>query len=166
MRQEPVVVGISSEPSVVPLRLSGVPEAPASIERILQELARANVDLRSIARTEGRSYALLIAAAHVQALAPVLARLRAEGIVGEADLGSTATPVAVIGSRLTARLSIAARMFRALSREAINSEWLSTSDARIWCLVGDADRHRALAALHDEFADELGPLREGLNHTI
>jgi aspartate kinase len=166
MREEASVVGISSEPSVVPLRLSGVPDAPGSIQRILQELARANVDLRSIARTEGQSYALLVAADDVPALGPVLARLQDEGVVGRADLGSTATPVAVIGSRLTARLSIAARMFRALSREGINSESLSTSDARIWCLVADADRQRALVALHDEFVDELGHLRDGLNHTI
>ena len=52
-------------------------------------------------------------------------------------------------------------MFRALSREGINSECLTASDARIWCLVRDDDRQRALGALQEEFVEELARLKEG-----
>ncbi len=161
MNQDVMVVGISSEPSVVSLRLEGVPDGPEPLDRILRELARASVDLRSIERTNDR-LALLVAADALPALPGLVARLREGGVVQDAAIGTAATPVSVLGSRLNARLTIATRMFRALSREGINSEWLTTSEARISCLVGDGDRLRALGALQAEFVEELEHLREGV----
>jgi aspartate kinase len=161
MSDEVMVVGISSEPNVVSLRLAGVADGPEPLDRILRELARASVDLRSIARTNDR-LALLVAADALPALPGLVARLRDAGVVDDAAIGSTATPVSVVGSRLNARLTIATRMFRALSREGINSEWLTTSEARISCLVGDGDRSRALHALQAEFLEELEQLKEGV----
>jgi aspartate kinase len=161
MNEEVMVVGISSEPSVVSLRLVGVPDGPEPLDRILSELAQASVDLRSIERTHDR-LALLVAADALPALPEFVTRLRAAGIVHDAVIGSAATPVSVVGSRLNARLTIATRMFRALSREGINSEWLTTSEARISCLVGDGDRSRALHALQAEFLEELEYLKEGV----
>jgi aspartate kinase len=148
------VVGISSEPSVVPLRLVGVGDGPGPLDAVLRALAEAGVDLRSITRTQDQ-IVLLVAAAALAALPPLVAQLREAGVVTDAAIGPEATPVSVVGSHLSARLAIAARMFRALSREGINSNCLSTSEARIWCLVGDGDRQRALGALHEEFAEEL-----------
>ena len=161
MNDDVMVVGISSEPSVVALRLAGVPDGPEPLDRILRELARASVDLRSIARTNDR-LALLVAAEALPALPDLVARLRDAGVVDDAAIGAAATPVSVVGARLNARLTIATRMFRALSREGINSEWLTTSEARISCLVGDGDRRRALDALQAEFVAELEHLREGV----
>lgn len=161
MNEDVMVVGISSEPSVVSLRLVGVPAGPEPLDQILRELAHASVGLRSIERTHDR-LALLVAADALPALPGLVGRLRDAGIVHDAAIGSAATPVSVVGSRLNARLTIATRMFRALSREGINSEWLTTSEARISCLVGDGDRSRALDALQAEFLAELEYLREGV----
>ena len=161
MNGEVIVVGISSEPSVVSLRLAGVPDGPEPLDRILGELAGACIDLRSIERTNDR-LALLVAADAQPALPDLVARLREAGVVQDAAIGSAATPVSVVGSRLNARLTIATRMFRALSREGIDSQWLTTSEARISCLVGAGDRVRALGALQAEFVAELEQLREGV----
>ena len=135
------IVGISSEPSVVPLRLVGLAAGPESLDAVLRALADADVQLRSIVRTDDQ--------------------LRDDGVIRDAAVGPQAAPVSVVGSRLHERLAIAARMFRALSREGINSECLSTSEARIWCLVGDSDRQRALGALREEFVEELSWLAGG-----
>jgi aspartate kinase len=161
MNQDAVVVGIGSEPSVVSLRLAGVPEGPEPLARILRELADASVDLRSISRTNDR-LALLVAADALGVLPRIVARLREAGMADDAVIGAAAAPVSVVGSRLNSRLNIATRMFRALSREGINSEWLTTSETRIWCLVGDDDRLRALGALQAEFVEELDCFREGV----
>lgn len=148
------VVGISSEPSVVPLRLFGVGDGPEPLDAVLRALADAGVDLRSITRTPDQLM-LLVTASSLPSLTLLVTRLREAGTVRDATIGAEATPVSVVGAHMNARLAIAARMFRALSREGINSECLSTSEARIWCLVGDGDRQRALGALHEEFAEEL-----------
>lgn len=153
------ILGISSEPSVVPLRLFGVDDRPAALEAVLAALAADNVELRSIFRTADQ-LSILVPAASLAVLPSVIGRLRDGGVVREGLVGPQAAPVSVVGSRLNARLTIAARMFRALSREGINSECLNTSEARIWCLVGDADRQRAIGALHEEFVDELRWLNE------
>ena len=159
MNYQESIVGISSEPSVVPLRLLGLAAGPESLDAVLRALAGADVQLRSIVRSDDQ-LAVLLDASALPALPPLIAALRDDGVIREAAIGPQATPVSVVGSRLQERLAIAARMFRALSREGINSECLSTSEARIWCLVGDADRQRALGALREEFVEELSWLAE------
>src|SRR5262245_29137500 len=109
------IVGISSEPSVVPLRLIGIGDGVEPLDSVLRALADAGVELRSIVRTQDQ-LALLVSAASLPALPLLVARLSDSGVIREAVVGPQATPVAVVGSRLTARLAIAARMFRALSR--------------------------------------------------
>jgi aspartokinase len=156
---EQAIVGIGSEPAVVPLRLTGIGQ-PGAVDRVLREFLAARVELRSIART-GDALHLIVAADAAAGLASLFARLIGEGVVAGVDVGAPAAPVSVLGARIGDRLSIAARMFRALSREGIDSDCLSTSDARIWCLVGHADRGRALDALHQEFVEELARLKEG-----
>jgi aspartate kinase len=153
------ILGISSEPNVVPLRLLGVDARPESLEAVLCALAADSIELRSIVRTADQ-VSIVVPAASLDVLPRVIGRLRDAGIIGDGVIGAEAAPVSVVGARLNARLAIAARMFRALSREGINSECLSTSEARIWCLVDDGDRQRAMGALREEFVDELAFLRE------
>ena len=153
------IVGISSEPSVVPLRLFGLVAGSESLDAVLRALAEADVQLRSIVRTDDQ-LSLLVDASGLPALPRLIAALRDDGVIRDGAIGPQATPVSVVGSRLHERLAIAARMFRALSREGINSECLNTSEARIWCLVGDGDRQRALGALRDEFVEELAWLAD------
>jgi aspartate kinase len=154
------IVGISSEPSVVPLRLAGLAAGPESLDAVLRALADADMQLRSIVRTDDQ-LALLVDASSLSSLSSLIAGLRDDGVIRDAAIGPQAAPVSVVGSRLHERLAIAARMFRALSREGINSECLNTSEARIWCLVGDSDRQRALGALREEFVEELSWLAGG-----
>jgi aspartate kinase len=164
-----VVIGISSEPSVVKLRLSGIPDGAEPTDRIFRELATNGIVPRSIARhAEGGfvTVTLVADAEAVPAFAPLLSRLRDAGLVRDAAFGPPSAPVSVIGSRLTAKLSIAARMFRALSREGIDSECISTSEARVWCLVTDTERQRALGALQAEFVEELAQLRRDLDQGV
>ncbi len=153
------ILGISSEPNVVPLRLSGVDDGPESLAAVLEALARERIELRSIVRTADH-LSILVPATSLASLSSVIHRLRHDGVVRDGMIGPEAAPVSVVGSHLNARLAIAARMFRALSREGINSECLNTSEARIWCLVGDSDRQRAMGALHEEFVEELRWLGE------
>src|SRR6476469_5619425 len=110
------IVGISSEPSVVPLRLQGLAAGPESLDAVLRGLAGADVELRSIVRSNDQ-LSLLVDAAGLPSLPPLIARLRDDGVIREGAIGPQAAPVSVVGSRLHERLAIAARMFRALSRE-------------------------------------------------
>ena len=153
------ILGISSEPNVVPLRVVGLDGDAFALARILAVLAEARVELRSIVRSDNQ-LSLLVSSENAVPLASVIAQLRRDGVANDVVVGNPVAPVAVLGSHLRERSTIAARMFRALSREGINSECLSTSEARIWCLVGDADRQRALGALREEFVEELRWLSE------
>ena len=163
------VIGISSEPSVVTLRLSGIPGGAEPTERIFRALADGGIVPRSIARQSDQdrvTLTLVVDADAPPAVAPLLPRLRDAGLVRDAAFGRPSAPVSVIGARLTAKLSIAARMFRALSRAGVDSECINTSETRVWCLVTDEDRQRALGALHAEFVEELAQLQRGLDHVV
>src|SRR5512144_600481 len=112
------ILGISSEPHVVSVRLSGVETGPESLETVLCALADKGVELRSIVRAADQ-VSILVPAASAASLPSVIERLRGEGIVRDGVIGREVVPVSVVGARLNARLTIAARMFRALSREGI-----------------------------------------------
>jgi aspartate kinase len=74
--------------------------------------------------------------------------------------------VSIVGSRLASELAVAGRMFQALAGEGVNVECISASDTKIACLVAEADRERAVRAVHAEFLEELTRFARGFDHVV
>lgn len=81
------------------------------------------------------------------ALKHAASRTGAEGVLADEDVAK----VSVIGAGLMDQPDVAARMFAALGREAINIKMISTSEIRISCVVSDKDAERAVRVVHDLF---------------
>ena len=121
------ILGISSEPNVVPLRLSGVDARPESLEAVLCALAADGIELRSIVRTADQ-VSIVVPAAPLDVLPRVIGRLRTQAPWRRRHRRRSGAGVRR-RSPAERRLAIAARMFRALSREGMNSQCLSMSEA-------------------------------------
>ncbi|MBM3334827.1 ACT domain-containing protein, partial [Candidatus Sumerlaeota bacterium] len=70
----------------------------------------------------------------------------------EVSVDSNVAKVSVVGVGIKSHTEVAARMFRALARNKINIESISTSEIRISCLIRESDVDKAVQAIHDEFA--------------
>ncbi len=75
------------------------------------------------------------------------AQIGAESVLADEDVAK----VSIVGAGLMDQPDVAARMFSALGRAAINIKMISTSEIRISCVVSDKDAERAVRVVHDLF---------------
>jgi aspartate kinase len=59
--------------------------------------------------------------------------------------------VSIVGVGMRSHSGVAARMFRALSRENVNIHMISTSEIAVSCVIEDKYTELAVRALHDTF---------------
>jgi aspartate kinase len=59
--------------------------------------------------------------------------------------------VSIVGVGMRSHSGVAARMFTALSKEAINIQMISTSEIAVSCVIEDKYAELAVRALHDAF---------------
>jgi aspartate kinase len=62
--------------------------------------------------------------------------------------------VSIVGLGMRTHAGIASRMFRALAREGINIQMISTSEIKISVVIDDKYRELAMRALHEEFIEK------------
>jgi aspartate kinase len=87
------------------------------------------------------------------------AQIGAESVLADEDVAK----VSIIGAGLMDQPDVAARMFSALGRAAINIKMISTSEIRISCVVSDKDAERAVRVVHDLFhLEEIAAHSDGL----
>jgi aspartate kinase len=78
-------------------------------------------------------------------------QLKARDVVYDTEIAK----VSVVGVGMQSHCSVAAKMFRALAKNNINIEMISTSEIKISCLINGKDLDRAVQAIHDEFELEV-----------
>jgi aspartate kinase len=59
--------------------------------------------------------------------------------------------ISVVGVGMKSHAGVAATMFRALAKNKINIEMISTSEIKISCVIREEDVDRAVQAIHEEF---------------
>ncbi len=67
--------------------------------------------------------------------------------------------VSIVGVGMRSHSGVAARMFAALSQEAINIQMISTSEIAVSCVIEDKYAEFAVRALHDAFELAREPVR-------
>jgi len=87
----------------------------------------------------------------MEVVEPIAESIGARQCVSASRLGK----VSVIGTGMQNTPGFAARMFRALSDEAINIQLITTSDIRITCIIDEARVTDAVRAMHRAFELEI-----------
>jgi aspartate kinase len=150
------VSGVSVEKNEARLAILKVPDRPGIAGEIFGALAsrRIGVDMIIQAFHEDRSVndiTFVVKRGQLDdarsLLEEVSARIGAEGVLADEDVAK----VSVVGAALMDQPEIAAKIFAALGREAINIKMISTSDLRISCVVSESDAERAVRVVHDLF---------------
>jgi aspartate kinase len=74
-------------------------------------------------------------------------KMGAKGVTHDREIAK----VSVVGVGMKSHSGVAATMFRALAKNGINIDMISTSEIKISCVIKEADVDKAVQAIHDEF---------------
>lgn len=152
------VRGIAHDTNVAKITVVGVPDHPGIAAAIFQPLARANISVDTIVQnasvenitdltfTVARSD--LIKAMSI--VEPVAESVGARQCVAD----STLAKISIVGTGMQNTPGYAAIMFRALHRQGINIQLITTSEIRITCIISEDKVTEAVQTLHQAFEME------------
>jgi aspartate kinase len=154
--EEVVVQGVTLREDLAMVSLTGVPNTPGMAARIFAEVARNHILVDDIVQNvydDGRLANLAFAtnAADAAEARAVCERIGERLGIGGVSVDQGVSKVSAIGVGMRTHTGIAATMFDALARAAINIENISTSEIVISCIVRREDGQKALRYVHEAF---------------
>jgi aspartate kinase len=150
-----VVTGIAHDRGQAKVTIRGVPDRPGIaaqvfgtvsdhgivVDMIVQNVSRDG--LSDISFTVPRADRPTV----VATLEEVAKKISAESVTYDDRIAK----VSIVGVGMRSHSGVAARMFRALSREGVNIHMISTSEIAVSCVIEDKYVELAVRALHDAF---------------
>jgi aspartate kinase len=80
-----------------------------------------------------------------------LDRWKAEQLASDVLVDRDVAKISIVGSGLGSTPGLAARMFKALAREGINIDCISSSEMKVACVIASRHLERAVKVVHEEF---------------
>src|SRR5262245_60667450 len=153
-----VVTGITHDRTQAKISILRVPDRPGIAARVFGAVAERNVVVDMIVQNISRDGYTDISftlprgdhARAAAALEEIAREVGAQGTLHDERVAK----VSIVGVGMRSHSGVAARMFSALSREAINIQMISTSEIAVSCVIEDKYAELAVRTLHDAF--ELG----------
>lgn len=153
------VCGVAIVRDEARVSLTGLPNEPGTAHRVFAALSDHHIVVDMIAQTVGGDGLATISFTVANSELPDA--LSALTPLGHRILSDEAVcKVSIVGAGMRYKPGVAARMFAALTKEAIDVLMVTTGDIKISVLVGQDNGLHALRSLHQEF--RLGELRSGL----
>lgn len=149
------VTGVTSEREIAKLALRRVPDRPGIAAHIFEALAAHGINVRliiqSISEDQHTDVSLIVDWEYFSRARKILEQicpeLRAAGVIADKNVAK----VSIVGSGISSTPGVAARMFKALAREKINIDLITTSEIRVACVIAEKHIERAVRAVHAEF---------------
>jgi aspartate kinase len=155
--KERAVIGVSQDRTQARVTIVGVPGTPGISAKIFGLMADAGISIDMLVQNNlmvngsGAEISFTLnrddASVALTRLSESQDRLGFEALLQDDHI----TKVSVVGSGMTSKAGVAAKVFEVLAAEAINISMISTSDMRISVIVKEADSVRAVKAIHSVF---------------
>jgi aspartate kinase len=156
----PVVRGAALDTKQARVAIRHVPDRPGMAARIFQLLASHGVSVDMIIQSQRcrlvkgqatRDIAFTVAQAEAQTARVVVEAAATELGFGDVAVDDAIAKVSVVGTGMIYAPGVAARMFKALSKQGINLQMIATSEIKISCVVAESEGVTALQAVHNAF---------------
>jgi len=150
-----VVSGVAYNRGEAKISLIGVPDRPGVAADLFGILGAANICVDMIIQNVGESgtndISFTVSKDDFENALNVVEKAAAELQARQVRHDKEIAKISVVGVGMKSHAGVAATMFRALARNQINIEMISTSEIKISCLIREADIDRAVHAIHEEF---------------
>ena len=150
-----VVTGIAHDRGQAKVTIRGVPDRPGIAAQVFGAVSDHGIVVDMIVQNVSRdghsdiSFTVprLDRPTVVETLESVAKKIGAETVTYDDRIAK----VSIVGVGMRSHSGVAARMFRALSRENVNIHMISTSEIAVSCVIEDKYTELAVRALHDTF---------------
>ena len=150
-----VVTGIAHDRGQAKVTIRGVPDRPGIAAQVFGTVSDHGIVVDMIVQNVSRDGLSDISftvprpdrPTVVTTLEEVAKKIGAESVTYDDRIAK----VSIIGVGMRSHSGVAARMFRALSREGVNIHMISTSEIAVSCVIEDKYTELAVRALHDTF---------------
>jgi aspartate kinase len=159
--EKPLISGIAFNRDEAKLTVLGVPDRPGIAHRILGPIAAGNIEVDMIVQNVGQDattdFTFTVNRAEykkaLEILNGVCVELGAREVAGDDAI----VKVSLVGVGMRSHAGIAARMFEALAKEAINIQMISTSEIKVSVVLNEKYLELAVRTLHEAFQLDKSP---------
>jgi len=156
--EAPLISGIAFNRDEAKLTIRGVPDKPGIAAHILGEIGKANINVdmivQNVAADETTDFTFTVHRGEYQKSFEILERvaqtLKAREVTGDDKI----VKISVVGVGMRSHAGIASEMFKALAKEGINIQMISTSEIKISVVVDEKYLELGVRALHSTFGLE------------
>lgn len=156
--EDRVVSGVAYNKGEAKISMLGVPDRPGIAAEIFGTLAENNIVvdmiIQNVAADGLNDISFTVSKEDLRPTLKVARGLKeklgGQDVVAEERIAK----VSIVGVGMKSHSGVAAKMFKALAKNNINIESISTSEIKISCLIKEEDCDKAVVAIHSEF--ELG----------
>jgi aspartate kinase len=157
---ELIVSRVASDKEQVKITLTHVPDRPGLAAQIFTPLSEAGIVVDMIVQnaSEGGFTDVSFTVPKdeyrkaEQLVEETRPKIQAQDVRCDPDIAK----VSIIGRAMRTQAGVAAEMFRALAKEGINVEMISTSEITISVVIREKYAHKAVRLLHDTFLGKTG----------
>ncbi len=153
--EEVVVSGIAFDRHQAKVSVVDVPDRPGIAAIIFNALAKVgvNVDMiiQSAAAERKNDISFTMGVSDLKKALPVLEKVRKQLKAYEVTHNPDVAKIAIVGVGMRSHPGVAATMFKALAKNKINIQMISTSEIKISCIIQRAQVDEAVKVLHKAF---------------
>lgn len=150
-----LVSGIAFNRDEAKVTMRGVPDTPGIAFKILDPIAKANIEVDVIVQNVGTDKKTDFSfTVHrndlnktLDILKPVQADIGAQDLVGDDKI----CKLGLVGVGMRSHVGVASKMFAALANEGVNIQMVSTSEIKITAVIDEKYMELAVRALHQAF---------------
>ncbi|HDK37932.1 MAG TPA: aspartate kinase [Thiolapillus brandeum] len=153
--ENPKIAGIAFSRDEAKLTIRGVPDHPGVAYQILGPIGEANIEVdmivQNIAHDETTDFTFTVHRNDLSRALEILQQTATELGAREVEADDKIVKIALVGVGMRSHAAIASRMFKALSKEQINIQMISTSEIKISVIVDEKYLELAVRTLHEAF---------------
>jgi aspartate kinase len=155
-----IVRGVALDTKQAQVAIRQVPDRPGMAATVFTLLAENNISVDMIIQSQRRrlvndimtrDIAFTVAQPDADQAKALLDQARPTLGCGEIVVNPAIAKVSIVGAGMVGQPGVAAKMFEALYRQAINIQMIATSEIKVSCVVAEADGVKALQAIHETF---------------
>jgi aspartate kinase len=149
------IAGIAFSRDEAKLTIRGVPDHPGVAYRILGPVGEANIEVDMIVQNIGKDdttdFTFTVHRNDLPQAHEILQRTAKNLSAREVEVDDKIVKIALVGVGMRSHAAIASNMFKALSKEQINIQMISTSEIKVSVIVDEKYLELGVRTLHDAF---------------
>ena len=149
------IAGIAFSRDEAKLTIRGVPDHPGVAYQILGPVGEANIEVDMIVQNIGKDdttdFTFTVHRNDLPQAHEILQKIAQDLSAREVESDDKIVKIALVGVGMRSHAAIASNMFKALSKEQINIQMISTSEIKVSVIVDEKYLELGVRTLHDAF---------------